>query len=161
MIRHAAAVAVVVCLSPIWLFAQSTGFTVNTAPADVHKGPSTGNPIIGQAAPGAVLAITRELGSWVRISWPAAQDGIGYIRVSMGRVGRTSTAASSVANHDGPPEEDSAGAVEQPAPGGPVSIPHLVGLGGRMGGSTLGFGGSARAAVAIALAFNSRCHVIR
>ena len=174
MIRHAAAVAVVVCLSPTWLCAQSTGFTVNTAPADVHKGPSTGSPVIGQAPRGAVLTITRELGSWVRISWPGAQDGIGYIHVSMGRIGHISTPAM---NQTGGPTTTSSpaitstsmtsvtgrpaaappspittgvqgtGAVEQPAPGGSVSIPHVVGLGGRMGGSTLGFGASARAAV--------------
>ncbi len=177
MIRHAAAVAVVICLSPTWLCAQSTGFTVNTAPADVHKGPSTGSPVIGQASRGAVLTITRELGSWVRISWPAAQDGIGYIHVSMGRIGDTSTVAlnqtggstttsspsiaptTSMTSITGRPaaaspspattgvQEDRTGAVEQPAPGGSVSIPHVVGLGGRMGGSTLGFGASARAAV--------------
>ena len=93
MIRHLAAIAVVVCLCPSWLHAQSAEFTVNIASADVHKSPSTGSPVIGKVTRGSVLTVTRELGSWVRISWPAAADGIGYLHVSMGRIGHTSTVA--------------------------------------------------------------------
>ena len=55
MIRHAAALAVVVCLSPSSLYAQSTQFTVTTSTANVHKGPSTGAPVIGKAPSGAVV----------------------------------------------------------------------------------------------------------
>jgi hypothetical protein len=170
MIRHAALVAVLVCGSPSWICAQSTEFTVNE-PAEVHKGPSTINPVIGKAPRGTVLKVTRELGSWVRISWPAAEDGVGFVQVSMGRISHGSTPASnqtggpttrsipsitSIAGRQAPAsaspattgvQGDRSGAVVPPAPGSSVSIPHLVGLGGRMGGSTLGLGVSARAAV--------------
>ena len=78
MIRHAAAIAFSLCLNASWLCAQSTVFTVNTASADVHKSPSTGGPVIGQAPRGTVLEVTRELGSWVKVVWPEGQDGVGY-----------------------------------------------------------------------------------
>jgi len=86
MIRHAAAAAVVVCLTPAWLAAQSTQFTVTSTTATVHKGPSTGAAVIGEVSSGTVLTVTRELGSWVKISWPAGDDGAGYMNVSWGRI---------------------------------------------------------------------------
>ena len=166
MIRHAAAVAVVVCLSPVWLSAQSTEFTISADSADVHKSPSTGSPVIGHAAHGAVLNVTRELGSWVRISWPAAQDGVGYVHVNTGSMGRGSVGKSRptagttpasitpIAARPAPEAPAPAGAqterariVPPPSPTNSVSIPHLVGLGGRFGGSTLGVGASARASM--------------
>lgn len=165
MIRHVAAVAVVVCLSPSWLHAESTEFTVNAASANVHKSPSTGSPVIGKAQHGTVLRVTRELGSWVKISWPAVEDGVGYVHVSMGWTahitspGSNQTAgptASAPSPEQPPPpattavQADRTGAVLQPAPPSSVSMTpaaHLVGFGGRMGSSTLGFGASARAAV--------------
>src|SRR5262249_43955202 len=33
------------------------------------------------------LAVTRNLGSWVRVAWPDAPDGVGYVHVTMGRIG--------------------------------------------------------------------------
>ena len=165
MIRHAAAIAVVVCLSPILLSAQSTQlsaqiaqFTIGSEPADVHKSPSTGSPVIGRASRGAVLIVTRELGSWVKVSWPAAQDGVGYVHVTMGSIGHGSVPASRPAEGTttttitpSPPARQApavpARTVTQPLPVRSVPIPHRVGLGGRMGGSTLGFGASARALV--------------
>jgi SH3 domain-containing protein len=173
MIRHIAAVAVVVCLSPSWLCAQSAEFTVNTASADVHKSPSTGSPVIGKASRGSVLTVTRELGSWVRVSWPAAQDGIGYLHVNTGWIARINapgsrppvTPASSNSTVRSPQPVPTASssaaastnlqaprgtAIEPSAQTMPVSLApttHLVGLGARMGGSTVGFGASARAAI--------------
>lgn len=174
MLRYLAAVAVVVCVSPSWLFAQTTEFTIKSASADVHKSPSTGSPVIGTAPRGTVLKVTRELGSWVRISWPAAQDGIGFVHVNMGSIANSSVAASrpaarptTTANtgartptatttpaRPAPPIQPAAttvpqgeriGAVRPPSPVPSVPIPHRVGLGGRMGGSTAGFGASVRA----------------
>ena len=167
MIRHAAAIAVVVCLSPASLSAlsaqlpaanaQGTQFTIGSMPADVHKSPSTGSPVIGTASRGAVLVVTRELGSWVKVSWPAAQDGVGYVHVTMGSIGHGSVAASRPAAGTTttitptPPARQApavpARTVTQPLPVRSVPIPHRVGLGGRMGDSTLGFGASARALV--------------
>ena len=162
MFRHAAAVALVVCLSPSWVWAQSPVFTVTPSPADVHKSPSTGAPVIGRAASGMVLPVTRELGSWVRVSWPAAEDGVGYVHVSWGRISngtastanRTAAPAPSIAPISAPGRPAEASSLNSSpsspsslsSPSGPTA--HLVGIGGRMGlGSPLGFGASARAAV--------------
>ena len=156
MIRLAAAVAVTVCVSPAWLCAQ-TVLTVNTASADVYKSPSTGSPIIAHAPRGTVLAVTRELGSWVKVAWPATQDGIGYLHVSTGLIAHRSTpdrgqvagvTSARAARESAPPivppttaGAQRAGAVEQPSAVRPVYITqatHSLGLGGRMGGSTFG-----------------------
>ena len=52
----------------------------------MHKAPSTASPVIGQAARGAKLAVTRNVGDWVKVAWPSAADGVGYVRVSVGSV---------------------------------------------------------------------------
>jgi hypothetical protein len=163
MIRHAAIVAVLVCGSPSWLCAQSAEFTVNAEPADVHKGPSMVNPVIGKAPRGTVLEVTRELGSWVRISWPAAEDGVGYVHVSKGRIshasgpaskqaaGGTATPLAMTSARTAPESQSLAATGVQSnltgisSSGTPTA--RLVGLGARMGGSTVGFGASARASV--------------
>jgi hypothetical protein len=166
MIRHAVAVAVVAaCLSPCGLYAQSTEFTVNAASASVHKSPSTGSPVIGKATRGTVLPVTRDLGSWVRIPWPQAEDGVGYLHVSTGwraqispRGANQAAAPAAVVAERPAPQPVAAppasiqtvrpGIVEAPEPAGTMSpAAHHVGIGGRMGGSTLGFGASARTAV--------------
>jgi hypothetical protein len=87
MIRLAAAVVLALTLNPTLLQAQDTVLTVNVLSADVHTGPSTVNPVIGHVSRGTVLPVTRNLGSWVKIAWPAAPDGFGYVHVTMGRVG--------------------------------------------------------------------------
>src|SRR5688572_13252555 len=163
MFRHAAAVAIVVCLSPSWLYAQNTLFTV-IGSSNVHKAPSTGAAVIGQAPNGAVFKVTRELGSWVKIDWPAAEDGVGYLHVSWGRISNGSLPAarsvSSVQGQSASASPSSAGigaqgnrpgTVQQPLPtelsstsGAPT--PHLLGIGGLGNlGSTLGLGASGRA----------------
>jgi SH3 domain-containing protein len=158
MIRHAAAVAVVMCLFSTPLYAQSTVFTVSAASADVYKGPSTGSPVIGHTQRGASFEVTRELGSWVKIVWPQAADGVGYLHVTMGSLGHPATnPAGSVASVRTEPRSSSpqptslrgggAAAIEQPALKQPVYVTpatHMFGLGGRLGGPALGFGGSAR-----------------
>ena len=88
MVRHAAAVALVLVLSPSWLSAQSTTFTVTAESADVHKGPSTGSVVIGHVVRGRTLVVQRELGSWVKVAWPEAEDGGGYLNVSWGSLGQ-------------------------------------------------------------------------
>ena len=81
MFRHRAAafVLVLVAAVPATVVAQDTMITVTTASADVYKSPSTGSPVIGHAARGAQLPVTRELGSWVRVAWPSAPDGVGFV----------------------------------------------------------------------------------
>jgi len=110
MIRHAAAVAIVLLLSPTWVTAQSTQLTVSVSSASVHKGPTTASPVIGHAARGAKLEVTRNVGDWVKVQWPAAADGVGYVRVSVGAVSNgtlsngtastsTATSVASTANN--------------------------------------------------------------
>lgn len=86
MIRKAAATVIALCLSASPLHAQSASTTrkliVSEASASVHKTPSVGSPVIGTAPRGTELVVTREVGSWVKVAWPSAADGAGYVRVS-------------------------------------------------------------------------------
>ena len=160
MKRLAAALGVALFVSPASLSAQTPVFTVQAASADVYKAPSTGSPVIGHAPRGTTLPVTRELGSWVKVSWPRAEDGVGYVHVSMGSIGTNATSETSrvtVARSPQPmPEPPSARPVAirgpvgapQPAPTRVIYLQapvHLVGFGGRVGGSSVGFGASARA----------------
>lgn len=87
MIRRAAAVVLALTINPALVRAQDVTLTVTVALADVHKGPSTVTPVIGHFSRGAVVPVSRNLGSWVRIPWPEAPDGAGYVHVTMGRMG--------------------------------------------------------------------------
>ena len=96
MIRQAAAVVVALCLSASPLHAQNaptTKLTVSEASATVHKTPSVGSPVIGKAPRGTELVVTRDVGDWVKVSWPSSPDGAGYVRASA----LTRAAAPSVA----------------------------------------------------------------
>jgi hypothetical protein len=94
MIRHAAAVVVALTLSTSPLYAQNAvKMTVNEASASVHKTPSVGSPVIGKAAQGTELTVMREVGDWMKISWPSSVDGAGYVRTSvLSRAGAPTTA---------------------------------------------------------------------
>jgi hypothetical protein len=161
MLRYVRAAIFIVCLSPGLVFAQGATFTVTTASADVYKSPSTGSPVIGRAPRGTAHPVTRELGSWVRIEWPAAPDGVGFLHVTAGRVanGATPEVVRAAAG-------DAVKAIPAPPPPTPVSasetvvtrplgasrrapvtpVPHVIGLGaGLMTGSPMGFGATARA----------------
>jgi len=92
MLRRAAIVVVALALSPATLLAEDIVLTVDVESADIYKGPSTVMPVVGHASHGAVLPVSRNLGSWVRVSWPAAPDGVGYVHVTMGHVGPASAA---------------------------------------------------------------------
>jgi hypothetical protein len=134
---------------------------VQTASADVHNSPSVGSLVIGHAPAGAVLQVTRELGSWVKVSWPAAKDGVGYVHVSAGVLGSPASAAptrpaavSSAQSIPSSPPPATTGSAPRVAvastlaPLSPVYVSpstHRFGLGGRVGGPTIGFGASARA----------------
>ena len=164
LIRHAVAVAFAVLASPMILRAQSSEFTVNSVSADVHNSPSTGSPVIGHASKGAILQVTRELGSWVRISWPDAPEGA-YVHVSSGSISHHSeqqaaaappavapgASPSRPAADAGSPASASGRAsvvtkVPQPSVGTTYVQPpsHIFGIGGLIGGSTMGVGASAR-----------------
>jgi hypothetical protein len=163
MLRHAAAVIVVLVLSPSWVQAQNTELTIAVASANVHKAPSTASPVIGHAARGAHLPITRDVGDWVKVAWPPAPDGVGYVRVSVGNVAN-GTAARAAATA---PVKATASAAAEPAPRLSTAAPseptdtthrlpvrqaapspgtsHMFGLGARLGGPSMGLGVSGRA----------------
>jgi hypothetical protein len=56
--------------------------TVSEASANVHKTPSVGSPVIGKAPRGTALTVTRQVGDWVKVSWPSSEEGAGYVRTS-------------------------------------------------------------------------------
>jgi hypothetical protein len=113
--------------------------------------------VLGQAPRGAVLEVTRDIGAWVKVAWPDAPDGIGYVHQSMGtltnRPTREQRIAEAVASL--PPPELAAGtsaaqvsvANDVPPARRTVYVPapmHLVGLGGQLSAATPGFGFSSR-----------------
>jgi hypothetical protein len=159
MIRHAAAVVLALALNPALVRAQDTVLTVTVPSADVHQGPSIASPVLGQVSRGTVVPVSRNLGSWAKVAWPAAPDGVGYVHVSMGRL------ASS--NADAPATNMPLRSFSVPAPatttvpppaartsprgriavldqvtGRPIT--HIFGVGGLVG-STSRFGATARA----------------
>ena len=157
MTRRAAALILALTLNPPLLRAQDAVLTVNVLSADVYKGPTTVTPVIGHVSRGTVLPISRNLGSWVKIAWPEAPDGVGYVHVTMGRLGPPSADAParsvspSAASAPAPvtttvPMRGRTSVGEQVVPRGQLNTPasHLFGVGGLLG-STSNFGGTARA----------------
>ena len=164
MIRRMAAVVLALTLSPTPVRAQEAVLTVTVASADVHKGPSTVTPVIGHVSRGTVLPVSRNLGSWARVAWPDAPEGVAYVHVTMGRLG-PSSADASAANMSPRTSSAPASAVSAPAPvtttippvtrrptermavrgdlnGAPIT--HIIGVGGLVG-SRSSFGATARA----------------
>ena len=190
MIRHAAAVVVALTLSTSPLHAQnSVQMTVSEASANVHKTPSVGSPVIGKAPRGTALTVTRQVGDWVKVSWPSSEEGAGYVRASAltqatasaapakaapaaapktAAGAKTAAAATKTAATAAPTPVGAKAAVTTPTPAPepiaarsaqvPVSRPgaptpsrtlyvapqHIFGVGMVAGGSSMGFGGSAR-----------------
>jgi hypothetical protein len=157
MIRKAAAVVVVLCLSSVSLHAQSAKLMVSATSATVYKSPSVASPVVGKAARGEALEVTREVGDWVKVAWPSAPDGVGYVRTSMGSISRGAAAPAPVRAAATPAPRTAAPApaarIEQqpltrpsaPSPARTITPPtHTLGFGGRMGGSTFGVGASVR-----------------
>jgi hypothetical protein len=146
------------------LHAQDSVLTVTVPSADVHKGPSTVTPVVGHASRGTVLPVARNLGSWAKVPWPDAPDGVGYVHVTMGRLGEPKgeapapSAAPRAATAPAPPmETPQAPTPVTPSPRpsagdriavrdrqGTTTISHVVGIGGTVG-SMSSFGATARA----------------
>ena len=167
MIRRAAALILALTLNPALLRAQDTVLTVNVPSADVYKGPTTVTPVIGHVSRGTVLPISRNLGSWVKIAWPDAPDGVGYVHVTMGRVGPPSADAPvrnvspAVSSTSAPvtatiPLRGRTSVGEQVVPRGQLNTPasHIFGVGGLVG-SMSNVGATARALVNPPLALGS------
>ena len=96
MIRRAAAVVLALTFNPALVSAQDTVFTVTVPSADVYKGPTTVTPVVGRAPRGTVLPVSRNLGSWAKVAWPDAPDGVGYVHLTMGRLAPSKAAAPAV-----------------------------------------------------------------
>lgn len=163
MIRRAAVVLALTLFSAPAV-AQEALFTVTAPSADVYKGPTNVTPVIGHAARGTVLPVTRNLGSWAKVAWPDGPEGIGYVYLATGRLGPakgepaapTATRASSPnvsrpAANPGP----AAGTSQLPARQLPrdqmvvtdstgAAISHTLGVGGAVG-STGAFAVTGRA----------------
>lgn len=152
--RRAAVIIFLVCVSPPTVWAQRAEFTVTSAAAGIHKAPSVASPVIGQVERGAVLEVTRALGSWVKVAWPEAADGIGYVHVSTGSqsgvpapagVGEgfapQRASADGVATPGVVPDETTASLSNTVYVAPPT---HVIGLGARAGWSAFESGISAR-----------------
>ena len=157
MIRQAAAIAVALLLTPAWLQAQNPEFTINVQSANVYKGPSTGSPVIGKAPRGTVLEVTRDLGDWLKVTWPAVPDSTGYVHITTGAkarpmagepmTGATPTYVNRPARASLVPANVSYAAIETTDSRGSLYVTprtHVMGLGGRMAGTTFGYGGTFR-----------------
>jgi len=169
MVRHVIAALVVLCVSASWARAQENVLTITAASATVHKSPSDASPVIGRAAKGQALDVTRDVGDWLKIAWPLDPSGVGYVRENTGARGRQTAAGqaavgapSTMAARASEPARRteltsaeplaSADTTERPRigrstpPSTYVARPsHIVGLGGRMQGPSLGVGASLRA----------------
>jgi hypothetical protein len=145
-------------VNPAFLHAQDNVFTVTVPTASVYKGPSNVTPVIGNVSRGTALSVSRDLGGWVKIAWPAAADGIGYVRSSMGRLGGPNDGASAAnapsrpSSPSAPPSGGNAPAArtsagQQIAPRGQPKvrgISHLFGVGASIAPWS-GVGATARA----------------
>jgi len=164
MIRHILTVVVAVCLAPSWAAAQTTVLTVNVTQADVRKAPSIASPVLGHAPRGSVLEVSRNVGDWVKVSWPDDPDGFGYVRVNEGSLSkasgpvtrrtvefRTSSPAAEAEPasptayiHNDIAEVERRILARAQASEYVMPARHKIGVGGLMSGSTLGFGASGR-----------------
>ena len=169
MLRRTTAVVFMLLLYPALVLAQDTKLQVSVPFADVHKGPSVVTPVIGQASRGTALTVSQNLGSWVKVPWPAAPDGVGYVHVTMGQfvsasgqpvtsmAPRSSSTAAAASTFPQMPPRAPVGSPTTPINSGSVQrISHVVGLGGLVA-SPRGFGltgrlwGNRRIAIPIAL----------
>ena len=162
MSRTPIAIVAATCLTAATVHAQNTHFTVSVPSASVYKSPTNVSPVIGEAKQGATLEVTRDVGSWVKVAWSKAPDGIGYVRKNTGTMGAlgqpvpltsagpaslpASTPAALAAQSSRTPAAQADPARPRPAvaPAGYVAPTHRFGLGGQIGGSAVGSGFSAR-----------------
>jgi hypothetical protein len=170
MTRMRIAIAAAFSLIATTVHAQGTHFTVNAASASVYKAPTNVSPVIGEAKQGVTLEVMRDVGSWVKVAWSKAPDGVGYVRKAAGTMGTPApaSAAAPAAPASGAARAASAPVISpsaasiaaatpraasaqpgpavrpQPAPTAYVAPSHRFGMGGQIGGSAVGSGFSAR-----------------
>jgi hypothetical protein len=163
MPRTLIAIAAAMCLTASTVHAQNTHLTVSVPSANVYKSPTNVSPVIGEAKQGATLEVTRDVGSWVKVAWSKAPDGVGYVRKSSGTMGSlgqpmplTSATPAPVPNFAPAPlaaqasqtPASQSGPAVRPrpaaAPSPYVTPAHRLGMGGQIGGAAVGSGFSAR-----------------
>jgi len=159
MIRRAAALVLALTIFPASVHAQDTVVTITVDSADVYRGPSNVTPVVGHVSRGKVLPVTRNLGSWLKVPWPSAPDGVGYVHMTMGRLSTPTggtpmmTSTSPRAISAGPPQQPMTPRAPAPARTGDVvvrnqqdgtTISHVLGLGAQVG-TMSSFGATARA----------------
>jgi hypothetical protein len=157
--RHVAAIAIVLT-GALPVYAQDALFTVTAMSAEIHKAPSTGSAVIGKAPRGKAFEVRRELGSWVGVSWPEGDGGVGYLHVTWGTVSKGSTVTPgpatstppSIARSTSEPDSSAAATQRPQAPSAttlhndaPALPSHVIGLGARIGTRALGFAATGRA----------------
>ena len=164
MDRFAAVVAAMLVMGAPPVYAQDAVFVVMTTSADIHKAPSTGSAVIGKAPRGMTFEVRRELGSWVSVSWPDADQGVAYLHVAWGRISRgadvqvpaatgVATGVTLSATGHAPASNALTSDVQIPQaprtttlPRRPPSLPsHVIGVGGRMASREIGFAATGRA----------------
>ena len=170
--RWAAVVAVMLVMGAPTVYAQDAVFVVMTTSAEIHKAPSTGSAVLARAPRGKTFEVRRELGSWVSVAWPDADQGVAYLHVAWGRIARGAdaqvAAAAGVAlpapaTATGPASASaSTSASASNALTNDVQIPqaprattlprrasslpsHIIGLGGRIASREIGFAVTGRA----------------
>jgi hypothetical protein len=163
--RRVLALAVALVWSPAILHAQDVVFTVSVPSGEVYKGPSNVTPVIGHVARGTAMPVLSNLGSWIRVPWPAAPDGIAYVHITMGRLSSPNAGGATPprppASSPPAPRREPPPPTVQMAPAPPprsaprdrvvvrsgqdaTAISHVWGVGGVVG-STSTFGATARA----------------
>jgi hypothetical protein len=167
MIRQVAILTFTLCLMSAHAGAQTT-YTLREA-SDVHQAPTTSSPVIGHAARGRTLELTRDVGDWVEVVWADAANRKGYVRVRFGAVAlaafrdlpaittaaspsTTSVGTTTASATSGTPDATSPASLAQ-SNDRPVKArdplafelpPHTAGFGMRMDPRFRDFGGAAR-----------------
>ena len=111
-----------VFLSAATVQAQGTHFTISAPAASVYKAPTNVSPVIGEAKRGATLEVTRDVGSWVKVAWSKAPDGVGYVRKSAGTMGELGPTAPAVAAFPAAPRTTDPAASASAAPAGSATV---------------------------------------
>ena len=158
MLRRVTAVVFMLVLTPALVRAQDTVLKVSVQSAEIHKGPSVVTPVVGHAPNGTALTVSQNLGSWVKVAWPSAPDGVGYVHVTSGQfvtpTGQPATATSPQFSQTAVPSSSFPQMPPRVPAGQPTAAPdanggvqqrvsHVVGLGGLIS-SPRGWGATAR-----------------
>lgn len=145
MIRRVSAIAVVLSLNTVSLYAQaaapqSTELTVKAASADVYKSPTVASAVIGKAQRGTVIEIKRSLGSWVEVPWQGGDNGVAFLHVSTGTIAHRTSNANRIATGNRSVASDSSSVASMPD--NPAALSERILANGQPSGDTNGYASS-------------------